>query len=192
MWFRRIFAMVRRLIIKLAALAVLALSLTALTPAAFAASLSQDTVSPRAQVCDEGWVFDSIVKIATILAQVGPTYRDYNGTSAMADMTLTSTVSGTVGVSTTIGAEANAGVIVANVKTSLSVNVSISITATVSNTFRISVPAHKAGYGNYGVFRIETSGHYYYRTSSCKASPDDGTITAYSPWYVGWNTWIGN
>lgn len=185
--------MAKRLLIKSIGLVLLGLSLAVvLTPSAFAASPKTIT-SPKVIGCGSAtYVYDHVSYKGLPLLQFGPTYRDYNGGTATAEMTLTATVGGTATLTVSTSVKVDASVILAGAEATVGTSLSYSVTANVSNQFKIYVPAHKAGYGAYGVFRVETTGHYYYRLSDCSVGTDYGTITAYSPDYVGWNTWIGN
>ena len=161
---------------------------------AFASTKSQplDHNPPRKIGCHEGYVYDNLSRQNNALAQVGPTYRNYNGTSSPATVTFTSSQSGTIGVTTSVGGSVDANVIVTGVSVTFGVSVSVSLTATTGTSISITVPAHQAGYGQFGVWRVVTTGHYYYRLPDCSIGYDYGTVTAYSPSYIGWNTYTGN
>jgi hypothetical protein len=88
-------------------------------------------------------------------------------------------------------ANCDASAIIAGVDATFGISVEASISTTIGNAMSITVPPYKTGYGQYGVWRKVTYGHYYYRLTNCSVGTDDGYITAYSPWYTGWNTWIG-
>ena len=148
--------------------------------------------TPTVPACEEGWYYDNISIQGYPLAQVGPTYRDYNGTGNNETDTFTATTSGTISLSVSAEVSVNANVIIGSVQAKTGLSVTTSITATVGNQVQMTVPPHKAGYAAYGVFRVETTGHYYFRFMNCVIGTDDGYITTYSPWYVGWNTWTGN
>jgi hypothetical protein len=183
-------AMPRRFMTKLLFLSLMSLGLVALfTPAAFAADPQQ--VSPQRIGCTAGYAYTNIQRTPNQLVQIGPTYRDYNGSSKPATVTLTSTVSGTVTFSVTAGFQAEANFIFGAVKSSLNVSISVSLTATFGNTIVFSVPAKKAGYGDYGVWEVVTTGTLYYVTISCQYTYL-GTVQFFGPSYVGWTTWIGN
>jgi hypothetical protein len=105
---------------------------------------------------------------------------------------LTATVSGTVSLTINPSAGVDASIVLASVKASINYSVQFSLTASQGNEIvDITVPAHRAGYGAYGVVTQKVLGDYYYLGSNCSKSGDKW-VTSYSPWYVGWNTWIGN
>lgn len=149
-------------------------------------------VSPDYYYCDPGWVYDGVYNVGSDFIAVTPAYRSYNGTPYNATTTFTATTTGTVAMWTTIGAQADANVIVAGVQVSLSVTVYASISTSIGHAITITIPPYKAGYGQYGVLRKVTNGHYYYLTDHCGISNDKGTVQAKSPWYPNWNTWIGS
>jgi hypothetical protein len=149
-------------------------------------------VSPDYYYCDPGWVYDNVTNAGNNFIAVTPTYRSYNGTPYNATTTFTATTTGTVAMWTTIGAQADASIIVAGVDVSLSITVYASISTSIGHAMTITVPPYKAGYGQYGVLRKVTNGHYYYLTDRCGVSNDKGTVQAKSPWYPNWNTWIGS
>lgn len=148
-------------------------------------------VTPDGYYCDPGWIYDSVSNQGRQIFQLGPTYGDYNGTGGTATVTLTATVGGTVSVGWSGGVSLDANVIVAGVRGSINGSVQVSLTAYVTNSISFGVPAYKTGYGQYGVWRQVAVGHYYYLMSNCTTGTDYGWPTTYSPWYVGWNTWIG-
>jgi hypothetical protein len=179
---------ISRLRMLLASLALLVAMSFCLAPtAAFAAS----QVSPKGRICTAGWVYGYLSNQGTQLFQVGPTYRDYNGTSSTATVKLTAAVSGSISLILNPSAGIEASVVFGSVKASINYSIQWTLTASQGNEIDISVPAHKAGYGAYGVITQKVLGDYYYRGSNCSKSGDTW-VTSYSPWYVGWITWIGN
>lgn len=169
-------------------------SLTASVVAGAALAVTIAAVPASAAPCtsqNAGWRYKGVTKQSIPLSQVGGTYSNYNGTRTTADMTLTSTTSGTVGMAVSMSASAEIKTaILGGVKAELGVSVSASMTATSSNTSRITVPAQRTGNGAYGVYRLKASGHLY-RVDSCgRVLEDRGTVTSLSPKSIGWRTWI--
>lgn len=195
---------IHSLAIKLLAVGSLALSLglgLASTPTTFAAARPLSVgpvvrthlhvVSPDYYYCEPGWVYDSVSNQGRQMAQVFPTQADYNGTPYNETVTLSASTTATVGVTWSGGGSLDGGVIVAGVQVSINASVTISISVSGTNTVQMTVPPYKTGYGQYGVWRQVAYGHYYYLTQRCGVGTDYGWRTTYSPWYVGWNTWIG-
>jgi hypothetical protein len=154
------------------------------------ANVKHGVLTPNSFVCTPGWYYDVTLQFPNTLAQVGPTQIVYNGTGSTITETLTSNVGGTVTLTVTGGGEVNIGAILAGVKASASVAVAASVTASIGNSTAISVPSHHYGNGQYGVFEVHTYGHYYFENSACKIQQDEGTVEAYTPFGVGWNTYI--
>ncbi len=163
-------------------------------------------VTPNSFYCDPGYIYDNVVdkgdQIAVVAPYVGgpytadqpnngPAYRSYNGTSSNATATFTATVQGSVNVAVNTSATVDTSVIVAGVNATLGITVTTSIQTSIGHGINITVPPHQAGYGQYGVYRKVTDGHYYNLQSDCQTGVDDGTVRADSPWYPNWNTWTG-
>ncbi|MFJ1752754.1 hypothetical protein [Kitasatospora sp. NPDC088134] len=91
----------------------------------------------------------------------------------------------TVNSTTTV----DSSLLVAGASTSLGISLSVSLTAPLGNSTTITVPAGRTGYAEYGVWRKKTSGTYWKILTNCTTQNYTGT-TAWSPWYVGWNTWV--
>lgn len=164
-------------------------------------------VGPNSFYCDPGWIYENISDRGSSFWIVAPVfsgpypadqpngasaYRAYNSNATSATETFSALVTGTVSVSINVSATVAASVIVASVNETLGITVTTSISTTIGHNMAISVPAHKAGYGQYGVLQKVTTGHYYYLASNCAITNDKGTVTARSPWYPNWNTWIGS
>lgn len=139
-----------------------------------------------------GWIYDNVTNWGSSFIGITPTYRSYNGTPSNATGTFTATVTGTVTLTASIGASVDASAIIAGISASLNISVSASISTAIGHAITIPIPPYRAGYGQYGVSRLHTTGHYYFWQSDCKIGTDYGIVSAYSPWYPTWNTWIGS
>jgi hypothetical protein len=136
-----------------------------------------------------GWKYTSISKVSDEHVRVTDLYRNYNGTSSNATVTFTAQETGTVGYSISIGAKAQAGVILASAETSLNINFSYSLSTTYGNAMTITVPPRYYAYGQYGVWRTYIKGRYYYLNSNCSIGTDYGWVYARLPKSKGWKTW---
>ncbi|GCE13690.1 hypothetical protein [Tengunoibacter tsumagoiensis] len=146
---------------------------------------------PQSNYCDPGWEYVIYSQQANTHIPVTPPYADYNGTPSNASAQLSASTTGTVSLSTTAGVTVDANAIFASLKASFSVTISLSVSTTIGNNININIPPYTTGYGQYGVWALTTTGHYYYRTSSCNITYDQGTITVYAPENPGWKTWLG-
>jgi len=148
-------------------------------------------VGPNSYYCDPSWIYDNVSDKGRQLIPTTVVYGDYNGTANNATASFSAITAGTVTLTSSIGGSVDASAIIAGVNYTFGISVSVSLYASVGNTISITVPPYKTGFGQHGVWRKIAYGHYYYLASNCHISTDDGYITSYSPWYVGWNTWIG-
>lgn len=155
------------------------------------ASKHLHVVGPNSYYCDPEWIYENVSDKGRQMAPTTVVYGDYNGTPYNATATFTATTAGWVSLTTSIGGSVDASAIIAGVEVTLRVDVSVTLYASVGNAIAITVPPYKTGYGQHGVWRKVAYGHYYYLASNCTITNDKGYITSYSPWYVGWNTWIG-
>jgi hypothetical protein len=96
-----------------------------------------------------------------------------------------------VSLAVNVSGSIDASVIVASVNRTLGITVTASLSTSVGHGITLTVPAHQAGYAQYGVYRKVTTGRYYYVATYCAITNDRGTVTARSPWYPNWNTWVG-
>ena len=147
-------------------------------------------VSPNSYYCDPGWIYDSVSDRGRQMYPTTVVYSDYNGTPYNATATFSATTAGWATLTTTIGGSADANVIVAGVDVSLNISVAVTLYASTGNAIAITVPPYKTGNGQHGVWRKVAYGHYYYLMSNCAIGTDKGWVTSYSPWTVGWNTWL--
>ncbi|MFI6814492.1 hypothetical protein ACIBG7_18925 [Nonomuraea sp. NPDC050328] len=116
---------------------------------------------------------------------IGAEQSNYNKGTGPATMTFTAQVSGTVQLSYTGTASADAGIILSKASAALGVTLSASITASLGNTISFSVGPKKWGHAAYGVWRKKTVGQYCHGGVGSTWK----TVTAYSPWRVGWVVW---
>jgi hypothetical protein len=142
--------------------------------------------------CTPGWRYASVSIVKQAHVPTTDLYRNRNGTGSSAKVTFTAQETGTVGMSVSIGAKANAGVILASAETSLNIDFSASMSTTIGNSIQITVPAGWYGYGQYGVWRTQVKGIYYYLLSSCAKGTFYGTVYAWLPRSRGWNTWTSS
>lgn len=140
-------------------------------------------------LCNPGWYYRVISRGADTHSQVGPTQSDYNGTGSAALVTLTAQMSGSVSATFSGSTNVGASIKLAEIHTTYGINVQSTITVTIGNQIQISVPSHMTGNGNYGAWRAHTTGVEEWYTSTCSVTSSAGT-SEYSPYKVGWNTWI--
>lgn len=140
-------------------------------------------------LCSAGWYYRTTSRGADQHAKVGPTQSDYNGTATSAVMTLTATKSGKVSSTVTGGGSVDLSVELATVKHDYSISVTASTTVTLGNEIQITVPAHKTGNGDYGAWRAYVKGVEEYFNANCAVTKSSATVL-YSPYRVGWRTWI--
>ena len=145
-------------------------------------------ISPQS-ACSPGWYYRSISRGADTHSRVGPTQSDYNGTSTTAKMTLTATKSGTISTTVTGGGHVSLSVELVSIESQYSIDVQNSVSVTLGNSIQINVPAHKTGNGDYGAWRAYIKGVEEYYTATC-AVTQTVAQTTYSPYRVGWRTWI--
>jgi hypothetical protein len=78
---------------------------------------------------------------------------------------------------------------IASISATYGISASASMSTTLGNSIAITVPAHKTGNGDYGVWRAYVSGVERWYTTTCAITQTKST-TVYSPYRRGWNTWI--
>lgn len=139
--------------------------------------------------CNPGWYYRSTGRGADTHSQVGATQSDYNGTGSTALMTLTAQTSGSVSATISGGGNVGVSVILADIHSTYGINVQSTLTVTLGNQIQISIPAHMTGNGNYGAWRAYTTGVQEWYTSTC-AVTSSSSVTAHSPYRLGWNTWL--
>lgn len=163
----------------------------AATPAAHS-SLTRSSASPQTPVCTPGWEYFNVTNLGTTLHQIGPTYQYDNDTSQTVPYTFTLTTSATVSLSASISGSIDINAIIAGIKGQLGITVHGSVTISAGlKAGPINVPAGKSGFARFGIFVLETYGHYAYIDSNCKIGIDKGYITVHAPKSVGIETWTG-
>ncbi|MCL1840524.1 MAG: hypothetical protein FWF75_02080 [Propionibacteriaceae bacterium] len=140
-------------------------------------------------LCSTTWTYTSTSRGTDQHSQVGPTQSNHNGTSSPATDTFTATASGTVSATISGNANVSANVIFGSISASFGISVQASITASLGNSTQVIVPAGKTGNAAYGVWRAYTTGTEQLTNNACVVTQSH-SVTAYSPYKVGWNTWI--
>ncbi|WP_104817844.1 hypothetical protein [Kitasatospora sp. MMS16-BH015] len=142
---------------------------------------------PNVNHCNyEAW-YDGISNQGRTLFGVGPTQANYNGTSHDATSTFSAQISGTVGMTINASVSADAGIVLARASASTGVSLSASLTASLGNSTTVTTSPGRTAYATYGVWRLQTYGTYHVNREDCSSTATG--LTAFSPWYVGWNTW---
>ena len=158
----------------------------------WAAPASAATTAPHEyNACQSEWVYN-VTNVGGNTFYGLVTYKDHNGTPYNATVTFTSTVSGTIGTTVTLGGSFNISAIVAGAQVTTSQALTASVTAGLNNSIAITVPPGKYGYGSWGAWRWKTSGHYYLLNSNCTESNSSYPTTYVPHIAAGWDTWIGN
>ena len=141
--------------------------------------------------CQPEYVYSVITVYGnTFYGLPGGSYKDYNGTPYNAIATFTSTVTGTIGTSLSIGGSFSLSAIVTGAQATTSATLTVSVAAGLNNSIAITVPPYHFGHGSWGAWRWYTYGEYYYLTDRCTV-----TNVSYMKTWVphvapGWNTWI--
>jgi hypothetical protein len=134
-----------------------------------------------------GWFYDNLSPRKTQFVQGhSKTYGMNNTTSTEQHYTVTSSKTESIRLGTQGGVEVSVNLVVAKVGGKFGLDVSGSIDWSTTRSATITVPPHKNYVTAYGVFRVVTSGHYYYVDKWCDVTADKGTVTTYTPWYEGW------
>ncbi len=172
-------------------------------------SSSQASPTPTPS-CQPKYVYDGVQDKGTAMVVVDRE-ANYNGSTGVADMTLTAMQSGTVSISRsktqteTTHVQADGAAIVGGTTGNIEavgilqaqaiyekvsqINTSVSTTETVSfgNQWHITVPAMSWGYGVFGIYVQITTGHLY--SQNCPQNVDFGNVTTLTPYNKGWCTW---
>ncbi|QKW23974.1 hypothetical protein HUT16_37210 [Kitasatospora sp. NA04385] len=158
-------------------------------PAAFAVGPHQ-TPDPtqEGRVCPYQDWYDGIVNQGKSIVPVGASQANYNGTSHDATSTFSAQVSGTVSYTVSASMSVSIGTIIADASATVGVSLSTSLTASLGNSTTVTASPGQTAHATYGVWRLQTYGTYHVIREDCSSSV--GGVTAYSPWYVGWNTWV--
>ena len=138
--------------------------------------------------CDPGWRYTNVTRYANRMRYLSGPFAFQNDTPNKQSFTLTKSVTGTVGFTTSIGGGVAVDVIIAKVeaKTGLELHRSVSVSTTLSAT--VTVDPHRTGHLGFGVWRVVTRGHYYYVGQTCHIT-DKGYITALTPLRKGFRAW---
>jgi hypothetical protein len=137
--------------------------------------------------CRAGDVYRALNNYGSSLARVGAGQSNYNGSNFDVTNTFSAKASGTISQSVSASTSLNGNVVVAGAEAKVGYDLSVALTAELGNTTQLRTPPKKTGNGDYGVYRIQTSGTYYKVTGQCTVTPYP--TTAWSPWRVGWHTW---
>lgn len=175
-----------------AALALVAVLAGGVIPAAATEAPPPSAVATNTDVspkCVSGWRYQALQRTSSSLVKIGPTHSSRNGTGSSASMTLTSTVSGTVGAAWTGSTNVSGSVKLASISGTFGINAQASVTATVGNSITITVPAGKTGNGDYGIWKTYVTGKEVYYLNNCTSGASSAT-NVWAPYRVGWNTWI--
>ena len=141
--------------------------------------------------CTPGWQYDVITNYGSVHdANSGPYFRNYNGGVGNAVMTVTSTTSGSVGVTVTVSGTFNIGAIIAGAQVTTSVALTGTVHWSTGNSFTFYIPPRRYGNAIYGAWRLKTYGHYYYLSDHCGVSSSQYLITYVPENASGWRTWI--
>ncbi len=132
-----------------------------------------------------GWRYTNITRQTDSLKTLLGPYSYTNTTANNQSFSLTRTVTGTVGLTTSVTVSATADFFVGKVEAATGVNVSKSLSVSVSITGNMVVSPRHIGYLSFGVVRVVTKGHLYYTNSICGITQDYGTVTVYAPAHEG-------
>jgi hypothetical protein len=132
--------------------------------------------------------YSGIRDLGKAIQAVGSTQANYNGTQNNATSTFSAQASGTVTATVNASSTVDIGAIVADASATLGVSLSVSMTASLGNSTTVTVGPGKTAYATYGVWRKGTVGTYWKTLANCTTQKVTN-VTAWSPWYVGWNTW---
>ena len=137
----------------------------------------------------DGWKFTKVTRTALEFKPTTSIYGAENRTGSTSTVTFKTDESGTVGMKVSIGAKAQAGVILASAETTFGLEFYGSLTTSIGVSTTINVPPRSGGYGQYGVRRYVIKGHYYYLNQDCSIGTDYGYISANLPERKIWKTW---
>ncbi|MCU1507839.1 MAG: hypothetical protein QOI02_1175 [Actinomycetota bacterium] len=156
--------------------------------AAPAQAVRESSAHPEA-ACSAGWYWRATGRGADTFGRVGSTHSDYNGTNSNASVEFTSSTSGTVGSTVSGSTEIALSVELASIRSQYGISVSVSKAVTIGNSIRITVPPHKTGNGDYGAWKAYVKGYEDFTNSRCTVTRSQAK-KIYSPYKVGWKTWI--
>lgn len=139
--------------------------------------------------CVEEHSYSNLSNQGEVHYRLGPGYQNYNGTPNNANITLTSTVGGTVSWAASTSLSVKGSVLVAEAEAAFGLNLSTSLTAAVTNRIAVTARPYTTVYGDYGVWRRKAYGKYAILYPSCNSQ--SAWVTSYLPGRVGWNVWGG-
>ncbi|MER5641292.1 hypothetical protein ABT095_30645 [Kitasatospora sp. NPDC002227] len=142
---------------------------------------------PDSTFCHYDEWYSSVSNQGKTMQAVGATQADYNGTGSDATSTFSAQVSGTVTASISSSLSADANTVVADASMTMGASLSVSLTASLGNSTTVTAKPGQTAYAIYGVWRLRTYGTYNIQREDCSTS--SAALTAWSPWYVGWQTW---
>ncbi|MGW3312099.1 hypothetical protein ACWDG9_36580 [Streptomyces sp. NPDC001073] len=145
--------------------------------------------APAGRFCDSGGVYWPTHLGGRYIRAIGAPQSNYNGTSSKESSTFSAEASGTVGISFSGSLKVTLSELVSRQEATFGVNLSASLTAKLGNSVTASIPAHKTLNAKYGVWRRRVTGTSYYVYSNCESSKPS-TIVSYTPYTVGWYTWL--
>lgn len=154
------------------------------------------TPSPAAAIPPGGClpdVYNPQVDHGQTHQKVEPTQMVQNNNPTSIPVTFTSSVSATVSSTASKTTSGSGGINIGIVNTSVQVTYGYSVTHSATTQIGISVgpmtlPAGKIQFGDYGVFRQQTSGIYMH-DFGCNGVYEQYSIVAYSVRGVGWKVW---
>lgn len=162
------------------------------SPAQASNPISSDdmsTAQPQG-MCQVGWYYRTVSRATDPHFKIGFTHSNYNGTGSNMSSTFGAQSTGSVSVTLSGGTEVSLGVILADIAAKYHIDVVPTISVTLGNSTTITIPSKKVGNADYGAWRAHTTGVNEYFTSNCKVTKTKNIMT-YSPYRVGWRTWIG-
>ncbi|MFI5534493.1 hypothetical protein ACIA8O_38760 [Kitasatospora sp. NPDC051853] len=173
---------------KLALLLAAATTATTLlsAPAALAADAG-DATEDGVYCKYEEW-YDNISNQGKVMAAVGPSQANYNGTSRDATSTFAAQVSGTVSATFSSSLTGEINGLVTKASATVGVQLQTSMTASLGNSTTVTAGPGQTAHATYGVWRLQTYGTFHIVRQDCTSST--AGMTLWSPWYVGWNTWV--
>lgn len=166
--------------------------LSGAAPALAAEGATDETETDSARgVCSSGWRWIPLEREVDAKMLVGNTQANFNGTDAPAEMTFTSTVSGTFTASVDGSFEVGMDAKIASASAIFGTTFAASLTASIGNSITITVPAQSWGYGEYGIWNSYIMGEEFYQQGVgqvCNISQQT-PAGLLAPFRAGWDTW---
>jgi hypothetical protein len=136
-----------------------------------------------AQVCDPSKSYRITSHSLNHLVQIGTTLTAVNNTSSTITVHRSEYISGMVGMTISGSIAADAGIILASVKTTIEASAKAELTVSETMSVDVPVPPHTIRTIKFGVFRVVTTGTY--QTVDIRCTVKSGTVTAVSPYTTG-------